>query len=183
MYLIHAPFFADSDAELQQKWADLEAIKNSGRAKSIGVSNFLQVHLEAILKTAKIPPAINQIEFHPYLQHGDLIEYHRKNNIAVACYGPLTPIIRAKGGPVDGLWAELAKKYGVSESEIGLRWCIDQGLVAITTSSNKDRMERFLAKLPHFKLTPKEVSDIAVLGKQKHYRAFWTPKFDADDRS
>lgn len=182
LYLIHAPFFSDSDAELQQKWADLEAIKESGRAKSIGVSNFLQEHLEVILKTAKIPPAINQIEYHPYLQHGDLIDFHKKNKIAVACYGPLAPIIRAKGGPVDETWTLLAEKYGVSESEIGLRWCIDQGLVVITTSSNKERLERYLLKLPNFKLTPKEVTNIAELGQQKHHRAFWGNKFDPEDR-
>ncbi|RDA83413.1 hypothetical protein CP532_4811 [Ophiocordyceps camponoti-leonardi (nom. inval.)] len=182
LYLIHAPYFADSEAELQQKWADLEAIKASGRAKSIGVSNFLQEHLETLLKTAKVPPAINQIEFHPYLQHGDLLDFHRKNNIAVSCFGPLTPLTSAKGGPVDATWQQLAQKYGVSESEIGLRWCIDQGLVAITTTSKEDRMQRYLSKLPLIKLTPKEVSDISELGKEKHFRAFWKDKFAPDDR-
>jgi diketogulonate reductase-like aldo/keto reductase len=182
LYLIHAPFFADSPEELQQKWADMEAIKESGKAKSIGVSNFLQTHLETILKTAKIKPAINQIEFHPYLQHGDLLDFHRKHEIAVSCYGPLTPIVRAQGGPVDGIWKQLADKYAVSEGEIGLRWCIDQGLVAVTTSANELRMERYLNKVPKFKLTPREVEEIAKLGREKHYRAFWNNKFEADDR-
>ncbi|PFH60035.1 hypothetical protein XA68_11556 [Ophiocordyceps unilateralis] len=182
LYLIHGPFFADSEAELQQKWADLEAIKASGRAKSIGVSNFLQEHIETLLKTAKVPPAINQIEFHPYLQHGDLLDFLRKNNIAVSCYGPLTPLTSAKGGPVDASWKQLAEKYGVTESEIGLRWCIDQGLVVITTTSKEDRMQSYLSKLPLIKLTPKEVNDVAELGKQKHFRAFWKDKFAPDDR-
>lgn len=182
LYLIHGPWFADTPEELQQKWADLEAIKESGKAKSIGVSNFLQEHLETILKTAKIPPAINQIEFHPYLQHGDLLEFHRNHHIAVACYSPLTPITRAKGGPVDGIWADLAKKYGVSEAEIGLRWCMDQGLVVVTTSSNEVRLRGYLNKVPKIKLTPKEVENVAELGNEKHYRAFWTKRFDANDR-
>ncbi|KFA66656.1 hypothetical protein S40285_03064 [Stachybotrys chlorohalonatus IBT 40285] len=182
LYLIHGPWFADTEQELQQRWADLESIKQSGRAKSIGVSNFLQEHIEIILKTAKIPPAINQIEFHPYLQHGDLLDFHRKNKIAVSCYSPLVPITTAPGGPVDGIWAQLAKKYGVSESEIGLRWCIDQGLVVITTSAKRERLERYLAQLPHFKLTPREVADIAELGNRKHYRAFWKDKFAPDDK-
>lgn len=182
LYLIHAPFFADSEEELQQKWAEFEAIKESGRAKSIGVSNFRQEHIETILKTAKIPPAVNQIEFHPYLQHGDLVEFHKKNNIAVTCYSPLTPLTAAKGGPVDGIWAQLANKYGVSESEIGLRWCIDQGLIPVTTSGNKLRLERYMSKVPSFKLTPKEVTDIAEAGNKKHYRAFWKKWYDAEDR-
>lgn len=183
LYLIHAPYFADSPEELQQKWADFEAIKESGKARSIGVSNFLQKDLEIILQTAKVKPAINQIEFHPYLQHGDLLDFHRKHEIAVSCYGPLTPVVRAKGGPVDGLLKQLADKYAVSEGEIALRWCMDQGLVAITTSANELRMERYLNKIPKIKLTPREVEEIAKLGKEKHYRAFWNDKFAADDRS
>lgn len=182
LYLIHGPWFAESEGELQARWAELEALKESGRAKSIGVSNFLQEHLETVLKTAKIPPAINQIEFHPYLQHGDLVDFHRKHNIAIAAYGPLTPIVTAKGGPVDEIWTQLAKKYGVSESEIGLRWVIDQGIVVITTSSKEERLERYIAKLHRFKLTPKEVSNIAELGNKKHFRGFWRAKFDSDDR-
>lgn len=182
LYLIHGPWFADSDAELQQRWADLEAIKASGRAKSIGVSNFLQEHIEVLLETAKIPPAINQIEFHPYLQHGRLVDFLRQKNIAVAYYGSLAPLTSAKGGPVEPAWQRLADKYGVSESEIGLRWCIDQGLVVITTSANEDRMERHLSSLPSFTLTAGEVDDVSELGQQKHFRGFWTAKFGADDR-
>ncbi|KAJ6783722.1 hypothetical protein PWT90_05472 [Aphanocladium album] len=183
LYLIHVPFFANGAEEpLQKTWAEMEAIQASGKAKSIGVSNYLQEHLEVILKTAKVKPAINQIEFHPYLQHGDLLEFHRKHGIAVSAYGPLTPIVRAKGGPVDAKWAELANKYGVTESEIGLRWCIDQGIVALTTTGNPDRMHRVVSQVPKFKLTPKEVEEIAELGNQKHYRAFWTKIFAPDDR-
>lgn len=85
LYLIHEPFFADGKPEeLQIKWAQMEAIKDSGRARSIGVSNYWQKHLEVVLQTAKIPPAINQIEFHPYLQHGNLLDFHREKGIAVS---------------------------------------------------------------------------------------------------
>lgn len=85
LYLIHEPFYGDEKPEeLQVKWAQMEKIKESGRARSIGVSNYLQKHLETTLQTAKIPPAINQIEFHPYLQHGTLLDYHREKGIAVS---------------------------------------------------------------------------------------------------
>ncbi|KAH7321179.1 aldo/keto reductase [Stachybotrys elegans] len=182
LYLLHGPWFADSEQELQQRWADMEAIRESGRAKSIGVSNFLQEHIEVLLKTAKVPPAINQIEFHPYLQHLDLLVFHRQNNIAVSCYSPLVPITKATDGPVNQLWDQLAKKYGVSESEIGLRWCLDQGLVVLTTSSKPQRLQKYMSQLPCFKLTPKEVADISELGRQKHFRLFWTSFFAPDDR-
>ncbi|KAH8131485.1 glycerol 2-dehydrogenase (NADP+) [Trichoderma asperellum] len=182
LYLIHGPFFADNDEELQQRWADLEAIKASGRAKSIGVSNFLQEHLEAILKTAKVVPAINQIEYHPYLQHGDLVAFHKKHNIAVAAYAPLLPLTTVKGGPAVPVYTKLAEKYGVTDSDVGLRWVLDQGLVVITTSSKESRLAGYLERLPKFKLTDEEVAEISTEGDKYHYRSFWRNKFAADDR-
>jgi len=56
----------------------MEDLKAQGLTKSIGVSNYLPEHLEWIMETAKVPPAINQIEFHPYLQHVDLLKYHKQ---------------------------------------------------------------------------------------------------------
>ncbi|KAM0427038.1 hypothetical protein ACHAPT_007936 [Fusarium lateritium] len=183
LYLIHGPWFAETDEDLQKRWAELEQLQASGRVKSIGVSNFLQVHLEAVLKTAKVKPAINQIEYHPYLQHGNLVDFHKKNNIAVSSYGPLTPLVTAKGGPVDGFYTELAKKYGVTESEIGLRWVIDQDIIALTTSNKVERLEGYLSRLPKFKLTSEEIAEISRLGSKKHFRGFWKKYFDEDDRS
>jgi diketogulonate reductase-like aldo/keto reductase len=182
LYLIHAPFFAKTPEDLQAKWRDLEEIHASGKAKSIGVSNFTQKELEPILKIAKIKPAINQIEYHPYLQHGDLVDFHRKNSIATAAYSPLTAVVKATPGPVDFKYEELAKKYGVSKGEIALRWVIDQDIVVITTSGNEQRLQEY-KKVANFKLTPQEVEEISTLGKQKHYRGFWTDKFAADDRT
>lgn len=182
LYLVHAPYLADTPEELQEVWRQVEAIKDSGKAKSIGVSNFLQEDLETILKTAKIPPAINQVEYHPYLQHGDLVDFHRKNNIALSAYGPLTAVLKAKPGPLDSTYAELAKKYGVTEADIALRWCLDQGIVAITTSANEERLQGYQRKLPSFKLTPKEVETITTIGKEKHFRGFWKDRFKSDDR-
>lgn len=57
----------------------MEEVRAAGLAKSIGVSNYLPDDLASILKTAEVPPAINQIEFHAYLQHPDLLNFHKKN--------------------------------------------------------------------------------------------------------
>jgi diketogulonate reductase-like aldo/keto reductase len=181
-YLIHAPFFAKTPEDLQAKWADMEAIHATGKAKTIGVSNFLKPDLEAILKTAKIVPAINQIEYHPYLQHGDLIDFHKKHGIATSAYAPLTAAVKAKPGPLDDTYEHLAEKYGVTPGEIALRWIMDQGMVVLTTSANEQRLKGY-QKVSQFKLTPKEVEEISELGNKKHYRAFWANKFAADDRS
>lgn len=113
----------------------MEEMQKAGLAKSIGVSNYLPQHLAAVLKTAKVVPACNQIEFHPYLQRPLLLEVHKQNSIATVAYGSLTAQTKAKPGPVDDLMAALAKKYAVSEGEIAIRWCIDQDVVAVTTSS------------------------------------------------
>ncbi|KAL4954165.1 NADP-dependent oxidoreductase domain-containing protein [Aspergillus filifer] len=182
LYLIHQPFFAKSPTELQDAWAAMERLKESGKARAIGVSNFLENHLETVSQSAKIQPAIKQIEYHPYLQHGVLVPYHEKKGIKVASYGPLTPATRAKGGPLDPLMSKLAGKYGVGEGEVLLRWSLDRGAVSITTSGKESRLNTYLDVLK-FRLTPEEVDEISKLGGQKHYRAFWNDKFAADDRS
>ena len=182
LYLIHSPFFAKSDEDLQTAWAAMEGVKKSGKAKSIGVSNYFESHLKATLATAKTCPSINQIEFHPYLQHGSLLDFHKSQNIAVSAYGPLTAVTKAKPGPCDDMLAFLAKKYAVSQAEIALRWCIDQGVVAITTSGKEQRLSDYLRAMT-FTLTPKEVKNLAELGTQKHYRGFWQAKFDENDKS
>ncbi|KAI1110201.1 NADP-dependent oxidoreductase domain-containing protein [Nemania sp. NC0429] len=113
LYLIHSPFGA-SPAELQAAWAQLEDIRASGRARSIGVSNFSAADLAAVLATARVPPAVNQIEYHPYLQHepDGLLAFCRERGVAVAAYAPLTAITRARPGPCDDVYAALARRHG-----------------------------------------------------------------------
>lgn len=163
----------------------MEAIRESGRAKSIGVSNFLREHLESVLATAKVLPAVNQIEYHPYLQHhqdGGLVEFHREKGIAVEAYSPLTAVTKARPGPVDGVYDRLGEKYGVSAGCVALRWCLDQGIVPITTSGNEQRLQVWMKTLPLFKLTPAEVEEIAERGRERHFRGFWNDKFEEGDR-
>ncbi|KAL5328288.1 hypothetical protein ACEPPN_001786 [Leptodophora sp. 'Broadleaf-Isolate-01'] len=179
-YLIHAPFFANSPAEIQAKWADLEKIQASGKAMTIGVSNFRKTDLEAILETAKVIPAINQIEFNPYLQHVELLEFQKKHGIKASAYSPLAAITKAAPGPVDGVYEKLAKKYNVTPGEIALRWVVDQGIVAVTTSSNEGRLKQYL-KTTEFKLTKEEIEEIATEGKKKNYRGFWNKYYKDDD--
>lgn len=182
LYLIHEPFSSKTEEDLQSKWAAMEEIQASGRAKSIGVSNFTKKHLETILKTAKVVPSVNQIEYHPYLQHEDLLDFHRKHNIATAAYAPLTAALRAAPGPLDETYKKLAEKYGVTTAQIALRWCIDHDVIVVTTSGKEDRLKS-VWKILDFKLTPEEVKEIAQVGNQKHYRGFWATSFAENDRS
>lgn len=201
LYLIHSPFFAETKEEHQAKWKQMEQLKKEGLAKSIGVSNYLPEvcvwqhacpsgnpanprvlqHLDLILDGCEIPPAINQIEFHIYLQHPDLIAYHKAKGIATSAYGPLTPVTKATGGPVDDLLAALSKKYAVNPGEICLRWCIDQDVVPVTTSGKEQRLSDYLRAMT-FKLTPKEIQQLNEEGAKKHFRGFWNHKYSDDDR-
>ena len=183
LYLIHQPFFAKGSPEkLQAAWSAMEQIKRSGRARSIGVSNYYPADLEATMAKATIPPAINQIEYHPYLQHPAVLALHQRYGIMTEAYAPLTPVTKAKGGPVDAVMARAAKRLGVSEAVVGLRWCIEQDVVTVTTSSKESRLREYLDALK-VQLSPEEVREMAREGEKKHYRGFWLGKIDKDDRS
>jgi diketogulonate reductase-like aldo/keto reductase len=181
-YLIHQPFWAKTDADLQKAWATMEAVRAAGLTKSIGVSNFSTTHLSAILQTAKIPPVCNQIEFHPYVQQPSLLAFHKQHNIATTGYAPLTAVTKAAPGPVDDFVAALAKKYAVGPAEICLRWCIDQDVVAITTSSKEQRLSDYL-RAATFKLTPKEIKEINEMGQKKYYRGFWAKNINEEGKA
>ncbi|OAG41014.1 hypothetical protein AYO21_04856 [Fonsecaea monophora] len=101
LYLLHHPYFGNTNADLQAAWVELEAIYDSGKVGAIGVSNFTEAHIETILETARIRPACNQIELNPYLQRTELREYHKKHDIQTFAFSPLSPIVRATPGPLD----------------------------------------------------------------------------------
>ena len=170
LYLVHSPFFTDDKKRLQKAWKDMEAVQRSGKAKSIGVSNFLVEHLEAVLEIAEIVPAINQLEYHPYLQREKVASFAKSKGITIAAFGPLSPIRKAKGGPLDPVLERLAKKYGVSEEAVALRWTIQTGAVAVTTSRKKERLQGYLGVLD-FELSEGEVEEMTMVGKTKHFRA------------
>lgn len=175
LYLIHAPFKAD----IIRQWTEVEKIYESGRAKSIGVSNFRVSDLKAILQIAKIKPSVNQIEYHAYLQNQSpgIYDFAREKGILLAAYGPLTPIVRAKGeGPIDELLRELSVKYGKNAGQILLRWVYERGVLPITTSAKPDHITEALDVFT-FELEKEDHEKITKTGGSFHYRAFWK---DAD---
>jgi diketogulonate reductase-like aldo/keto reductase len=165
----------------------MEAVQASGKARAIGVSNFGVAHLRTVLATATVVPAVNQTEYHPYLTRGPLVPFCAEQRIAVAAYGPLTPITRARGGDgavgtataaaLDGVLARLAPEHRVSEGAVLLRWALEQGLVVVTTSAKEARLRDYLAALA-FRLTPAEVDEITAAGAGTRYRAFWKKTFE-----
>lgn len=165
----------------------MEDLKSQGLARSIGVSNFRKQDLEPIFETCKVTPAVNQIEFHPYLQHIALLELMKKHNVGVMSYGPLVSL-RAEDqltdGPIDEFVTKLATKYGVTEDNILLRWQMDKGFEIVTTSSKECRLINYL-HTADFKLTEEESAEISRLGSKQHWRGYMigAGKFDPNDRN
>lgn len=161
----------------------MENVKASGKAKSIGVSNYLRPHLEATLRTAVSPPVINQIEFQPYLQRANqYVPWMQENGIEIMAFKGLAPLTKGKGGPLDPILETLAKKYSVEPSAILLNWHNQQNIVAITTTRNPERLEQYKKALT-FNLTPSEMEEITQVGLSHHFRAAHQKKFDVNDRT
>jgi diketogulonate reductase-like aldo/keto reductase len=132
LYLIHWPI----KGKRKQTWLALEKIYASGKSKSIGVANYLIPFLDELNGYAEIVPAVNQVEFSPYLFPGKLLEYCRTKNILLQAYSPL-----ARGQRMDDpRLVKLAKKYGKTTAQIILRWDIQLGISTIPKSVKPERL-------------------------------------------
>ncbi|KAJ5286595.1 hypothetical protein N7478_002281 [Penicillium angulare] len=170
LFLIHSPYFAKSDTELQTTWKGMEDIKQSGKAKSIGVSNFTRPHLEAILKTATIKPAANQMEYHAYFQRANnFVSWMQEQDITVMAYFGLMPLKHAKSGPLTEPLDTISKNHGVDSSAVLMRWLLNRGIVSISTSKKTERVQQYFQALG-LELNSEEMGVITEVGKSYHFR-------------
>jgi diketogulonate reductase-like aldo/keto reductase len=137
LYLIHWPVAG----QRLHSWRALERIFGEGRARSIGVSNFLVPHLEELLAHAKVVPAVDQIEVHPFLQHRDTRAFCAAHGIVVEAYSPLTHGERLRDATV----TKVAKRVGRSNAQVLLRWGIQHGMVVLPKSVKEARIAENLA--------------------------------------
>jgi 2,5-diketo-D-gluconate reductase A len=160
LYLIHWP---TPRANLYvETWKALAEIKNSGRARSVGVSNFKVPHLERLLGETGIIPSINQIELHPRFQQKAQREFHANHNIATESWSPLGQGRVMK----DPLIAGIAAKHDRTPAQVALRWHIQNGLVAIPKSVTPARIvENF--QVFDFELTADDMAKIATLDNSR----------------
>jgi 2,5-diketo-D-gluconate reductase A len=134
MFLIHWP--VPEQDKYADAWRALVELKNQGRIRSIGVSNFLPSHIDRIVAETGVKPVINQLELHPQYQQRDIRGYHDQHDIKIECYSPL-----GSGAVLDNeTIAEIAEKHGKSVSQIILRWELDQGLIVIPKSTHEERI-------------------------------------------
>ncbi len=132
LYLVHWPV----KGLYKETWRALETIYESGRARAIGVSNFLIHHLQDVMADARIMPMVDQVEFHPRLQQPELQAFCREHSIQLEAWRPL---MKGKVLEIPEL-VSLGEKYGKTAVQVTLRWMIQRGVVAIPKSGNRDRI-------------------------------------------
>jgi len=133
LYLIHWPV----KGYYQETWKAMEEIYHSGRAKAIGVSNFLIHHLQDILKDSNVVPTVNQVEFHPLLVQPELLSFCKEHQIQAEAWSPL---IRGEIVSVAEV-QKLAEKYQKTPAQIALRWDLQHEVVTIPRSIHRNRIE------------------------------------------
>lgn len=146
LYLIHFPV-----PELRQEsWRALEDAYDAGLVSAIGVSNYMTQHLTELLGHARIPPAVNQIELHPFnfRTRRDVVDLCEKEKIVLEAYSPLTKARRLN----DAVVVRAAREYGKSPAQILIRYGVEKGWVTLPKSSNRERI-RENAEIFDFALT------------------------------
>ena len=141
----------------------MEKILESGRALSIGVSNFEIRHLEELRRISGIVPVVNQIECHPLCYPKELIEYCQSNGIQVQAYAPL-----ARGAYLDNdILCVLGTKYAHTPAQVGLRWAIQKGISVIPKSTHPERIASN-ARIFDFTIDQEDMDLLDTLNQNYH---------------
>jgi diketogulonate reductase-like aldo/keto reductase len=132
LYIVHWPQKGPTWA-----WPGMEAARERGYARSIGVSNFSVDELEQVMAIADTPPVINQIQFSPFEYRKALLEACSEHQVAVEAYSPLGTG-RHLGHPAV---AEIAARVGRTPAQVLLRWCIQRHTIVLPKSTHRERIE------------------------------------------
>jgi len=136
LYLVHWP---EPNKRLDT-WQAMEKLLTDGKARAIGVSNYMQRHLIELIDNAKVLPTVNQIELSPYnfTFRQDAINTSKEHGIQVEAYSPLT-----KGQKLrDPKLIEIAERYGKSTAQLLIRWLLQKEIVVIAKSNNPERIKQ-----------------------------------------
>lgn len=156
LYLIHWPI----PGHTRDSWRALEKILESGRARAIGVCNFLPHHLEPLLAVANVPPALDQVELHPYLQQPELQEYCAQHGVTVQAWAP---VMRGRVGKVAEL-VEIGERHGKTPAQVSIRWILQNGITTIPKSIHRERLVEN-AGVFDFELSAEEMATIDALDR------------------
>lgn len=197
LYLVHWPvamkdgspfphqashFIPLSELPLSETWEGMEACKEAGLARHIGVSNFSVAKIKALLSTARLRPEMNQVEMHPLLAQNELVDFCHAEQIHVTAYCPLATPDTATGGaerPLllqDPLITRIAAEKNCTPAQIMLAWAVQRGTAPIPKSVNPQRLLENLAAA-ELRLSPEDMALLNAL--DRHFRfvdgSFWTP--------
>ena len=162
LFLIHWPLPTRYDGDFVSTWHTLEEFYRDGRARSIGVSNFQPHHIRRLHAEAEIPPAINQIEVHPYLTQDDVRAFCAEHQIAIEGWSPI-----AQGDVLeDPTINEIAGRVGQTPAQVVLRWHVERGDIifpkSVTASRIRENFDIF-----GFELSGEDVEAISALNKDE----------------
>lgn len=163
LLLIH---WWNSEADMEETFAAMDELVDSGKVRRIGVSNFSIPRLRRAMEAAETPILTNQVEYHPYWSQDELLNFCQANDIVLTAYSPL-----AEGLAInDDTLSEIGRKYGKSPAQVAIRWLIQQENVvtipkSVTPSHIRDNLFVF-----DFELTEEEMAEIAALEGPFWYR-------------
>ena len=160
LYLVHWPV----KGQYIETWQAMEAIYDQGKARAIGVSNFMVHHLKDLIQNCQILPMVNQVEFHPYLIQPHLLEFCQRQQIQLEAWGPL---MKGNFEEVKELGL-LAEKYNKSPSQILVRWDLQQGVVTIPKSVKLSRIQSN-ADIFDFELDAEDMTMLNALDKEYRF--------------
>ncbi|MCZ4498230.1 MAG: 2,5-diketo-D-gluconic acid reductase [Marmoricola sp.] len=160
LHLIHWP--NPKRDEYSEAWRALVDLQRDGLVTTIGVSNFTAEHLDRIMDTSGVVPAVNQIEMHPYFPQEELRAVHDSLGIRTVAWSPLA---RAKGLFEEDAVRNAAEAHGVSPAQIVLRWHFQLGSVPIPKATNTEH-QLANGDIFEFELSDEQVDAITALGRE-----------------
>ena len=164
LFLIHWPV----EGLRSESWRALERLLEEGTCRSIGVSNYMVWHLEEVLGESSTVPAVDQVEFSPYLHQRKLLEFCKSENIQLEGYSPL-----GKGEILNALeLVPIAQKYSKTAAQILIRWALQHGIITIPKSSRKSRIQEN-ADVFDFEIAPEDMRVLNDL--DANLRTSWDP--------
>ncbi|MFD1718916.1 aldo/keto reductase [Georgenia deserti] len=155
LYLIHWP--SPTRGKYVESWKAMEQIKAAGKARSIGVSNFHQHHLDEVIEASDTVPAIDQIELHPKFAQTQLRSYGKDKGIAIEAWGPLGqgkyPLFELPE------ITSAAEAHGVTPAQVVIRWHLQHGIIVFPKTNSRERAQQNFDVFG-FELTDAEMSAI-----------------------
>jgi diketogulonate reductase-like aldo/keto reductase len=164
-------FLITEKVPIRETWEAMEELVEAGLVRAIGVANFTAPMLLDLMSYVKIPPAMNQVEMHPYFAQQKLVDLCKEKGIALTAYSPLGSPgnYKNKGSLLDDPLVEmLAQKYGKSPAQIVLRWGAQRGTVVIPKSTKPARLAENIG-IWDFEITDEDMAKISGLDRNLRF--------------